>query len=64
MANSLLNLVDNPAEAIHNIKWKYGHDNTKCEASVIKHRNCERWFEYTNVKDDLTLYKCFCCHTN
>ena len=31
MANSLSNLVNNLSEGIHKIKYKYGHDDKKCE---------------------------------
>lgn len=37
MAKSLLNLVDNIAEGLHKIKWKYKHDNDKSETCWIKH---------------------------
>ena len=31
MASSLSSLVINFAEGIHNIKWKYGHNNKICK---------------------------------
>ena len=31
MASSLSNLVNNLAEGIHEMKFKYRHDNEKCE---------------------------------
>ena len=42
MTTSLSNLVDNLAEGNHKIKFK----------------NCDWFFEYENVKDDLIIYKC------
>ena len=38
MANSLLNLVNNLFEGIHNTKCKYWHDDTKYEICGIKHK--------------------------
>ena len=31
MASSLLNLVNNLSEGIHRVKWKWKHDDKKCE---------------------------------
>ena len=59
MASSLSNLVNNLAEGIHKIKCKYGHNNSKCETCVIKHKDCI--LEYTNFKNNLKEYKCLCC---
>ena len=33
----------------------------KCEACGIKYKDFECCLEYTDVKDDLTVYKCLCC---
>ena len=46
MASSLSNLVDNPAEGIHKIKFK----------------DCNCFREYGSVNDRLTNYKCLSCH--
>ena len=46
MASSLSNLVDNLAERIH---------KTKC-------KDCDFFFEYENVKDNLIKYKCLSCN--
>ena len=35
-ASSLSNLVNNLSEWIHKIKWKFGHDDKKCETCGIK----------------------------
>ena len=43
---------------------KYGRDNKKYEIYEIKYRDCEHGLEYTNVKDDLILYKCLCYNKN
>ena len=37
MASSLSNLVNNPSEGIHDIKWKNGRNDKICETSRI---NC------------------------
>ena len=46
MASSLPNLVDNLAEGIHKIKCK----------------DCNCFFEYESVKDNLIKYKCLSCN--
>ena len=46
------------------MKCKYGHDNKKYEKCGIKHKNCKRFFEYINFKDDLIEYKCLCSNKN
>ena len=35
MASSLSNLINNFSEGIHKIKYKYGHDNKKCETCGV-----------------------------
>ena len=35
------------------VKYKYGHDNKRCETCGIKYKNLEYCIEYTSVKDDL-----------
>ena len=64
MANSLSNLVNNLSEGIHKIKYKYGHDDKKCEICGIKYKFCNCFLEYMNVKDDLIEYKCLYCNKN
>ena len=32
--------------------------------SGIKYKDCECFFEYTNLKVDLIEYKCLCCNKN
>ena len=61
-ASWLSNLVNNLSEGSHRIKRKYGHDNKKCETCRIKYKYCNCVLEYTNVKDDLTEYKCLPCN--
>ena len=41
MASLLLNLVDKLAEGIHKVKFKYWHDNKKCEECGIKCKYCK-----------------------
>ena len=55
MATSLSNLVNNIAEGNHKVKCKYGDNNEKRETCGIKYENCECYFEYTSVKDNLIL---------
>ena len=55
MASSLQNLVNNRSERTHKIKFKYGHDDRKCEACVIKYIDCDCFPEYANFKDDLYI---------
>ena len=64
LASSLSSLVDNPAEGIHKINCKYGHDDRKCKTCGIKYKDCEYCLEYTNVEDDLIEYKCLYCNKN
>ena len=46
MASSLSNLVENLTEGINKIKCK----------------DCDRFLEYQNVKDNLIKYKCLSCN--
>ena len=48
IAVSSSDLIDNLAEEIHKSKWKDCKDN----------------LEYTNVKNDLLIYKCLCSDRN
>ena len=64
MASSLSSHVNNLAEEIHTVKWKYRRDNKKCETCGIKYKNCEFCPECTNFRDDLREYKCLCCKKN
>lgn len=52
-------LVDNLTKGIYKSKCKTEHNNIKCEICGIKSKNCECYFESTNVKDELMLYKLF-----
>ena len=45
MASSLSNLTNNLADRIHEIKYKFGHDNKKCETCGIKYKDCGCFFE-------------------
>ena len=64
MASSSSNLVNNLSEGIHRIKCKYGHDDKKCEPYGNECKYCDCFLEYTNFKDDLIEFKCFCCNKN
>ena len=61
MASSSSNLVNNPSEGIHRIKYKFGHDGKKCETSRIRYKYCNYFLEYTNFKVDLSEYNCLRC---
>ena len=50
MARSLSNLVNNLAEGIYKIKFKYGHDEKKCEICGIKCKDCDHFLKDTNLK--------------
>ena len=45
MASSLSNSVKNLSEEIHQIKFKYGHDNKKCETCRIIYNYCDYLLE-------------------
>ena len=62
MAIPLLDLVDNHAEGTHKIKCKHGYENKCCKMCGIKYKDCKSSLEYTDVKDDLMLYKCLFCN--
>ena len=61
MASSLSIPVNSLSEIINGIKWKYGHNNKKCETCRIKYKYCNFFPEYTNFEDDLIQYKCLSC---
>ena len=52
------NLVNNLSEGIHRIKFKYEHDDKKCETWGTKYKCYDCFLKYTNFKDDLIDYKC------
>ena len=58
MESSLLKVANSPAEGIHKLKCKYRLDNKKCEICGINYKVCED-LEYTNVKNNLIVYKMF-----
>ena len=58
MTTSLSNLVNNLAEGIHKIKFKYEHDYKKCGTCSIKYKYWESFLEYANFKADLIESKC------
>ena len=64
IASSLSNLVNNIVEEIHKIKSIYRHNNKHCETCKIKYKDCECFLEYTNIKNDLTVYKCLYYNKN
>ena len=55
MARSLSNPTNNLPEEIHKINK---HDNKKCKTYRIQYKNCERFLEYKNFKDDLIEHQC------
>ena len=64
MASSLLNHVNNLSDRIHRIKYKFEHDDKKCETCETKYKYCNCYFEYKNFKDSLIEYKCVICNKN
>ena len=64
MASSLSNLVNNLAEEIHKIKYKYGCDNKKCETCRIKYKNRKCCREYKNIKNNLVECNNLCRNEN
>ena len=58
MASLLSNLVNDLSEGIQfflkEVKCKFRHNYKKCEKCGIKYKYCDCFFEYTNVKNDLT----------
>ena len=64
MGSSLSNLVNNLSEGIHRIKYKFGHDDKKCETCGIRYKYCDSFLKYKNFKDDLIEHKCLCCNKN
>ena len=59
VASLLSNLVNNLAEGIHKIKYKYGYNNKKCKTFRVKFKDFECFLEYTNNKDDLMECKVY-----
>ena len=59
MTDALSNLVDNCAEKIYKINYKYGHETCR-----IKYNYCACCLEYINVKDNLIECKSLCRNNN
>ena len=53
MTSSLSNFINNLAEEIHIIKFKYGHYNDKCETFEMKYKDFECYLEILSFKNDL-----------
>ena len=64
MASSLSNHVNNLSKEIRKNKFRYGHDDKKCETCGSQYKYCDCFLEYANSKDDLTEYKYLCCNKN
>ena len=64
MASSWLNLGSNLTEGIRRVKFKYGHDNKKCETCGSKYKNGECFLEYKNLRHNSVKDKCLCCNNN
>ena len=62
MASSLSNLVNNLSLGIHRIKYRFGHDDKKCETGRTKYKYCNCFLDYTNFKVNLIEFKCLCCN--
>ena len=57
-------LFNNLSDRIPRIECRYGPDDKKCDTCRIKYKYLDCFLEYTNFKDDLIEYKCFCCNKN
>ena len=44
-AGLLINLINNLAERIHKVKYKYEHDNKACETCGIRYKDGESCLE-------------------
>ena len=64
MASSLSSLFKSLSEGIQRVKFKYRHDDTKCQTCGIKYKHYDCFFEYTKLKYDLIEYKCLICNRN
>ena len=40
MASCLSNFINNLSEEIHRIKYKFGHDDKKCDTCWIEYKYC------------------------
>ena len=47
MASSLSSLVKSLSEGIERVKFKYRHDDRKCQTCRIKYKHYDCFFEYT-----------------
>ena len=61
-SESLSNLFVNFAEESNKTKCRYEHYNKKYQTIVFKSKDCECFLQYSNVKDNLVVYICFCCN--
>ena len=64
MASSWPNLGNNLTEGIRRVKFKYEHDNKKCETCGSKYKNWECFLEYKNLRHNSVKDKCLCCNNN
>ena len=61
-AKFIVKSCQNLSERIHEIKYKFGHDDKKCKFCNIRYKCCSCFLEYTNIKDDLIGYNCLSCN--
>ena len=64
MTSSLPNLIDNFSQGIRRNKYKFGHDDKKCDTCGIRYKYCDCFLEYSNFEHDLIEQKCLICNTN
>ena len=64
IASSLSNLVNTSLKKFIKLNPNRDMIEKRCETGGIKYNDCERCLEYTNVKDDLIVFKCLCCNKN
>ena len=64
IASSLSNFVNYFSEGIHRIKYKFGHDDKKCEKFGVKYTYYHCFLELINLKDELIKHKRFFYNKN
>ena len=52
-AKFMASFLSHLADGILEIKYKFGHDNKKCEFCGIKYKDCNCFLEYTNFENNL-----------
>ena len=64
IATQLSNFVNILGKGICKINKKFAHDDKKSDSRRIKYKDCNCFYEHTNFKDNVTVYKVLCCNKN